>query len=276
MRHLKYYKEHFNEINIKSGEKDEFAEFKKVHTGLQSREEQVNFAEMLEKKFNGLGLNADVTVKEAANCIYKWIEVVLTMNLTEYPYGLLGLMTGYINPSSDWKERDAVYFKLENNKKKYKHIKDGADRIFSLKLVFSLAKNINNLKIEDPDTWILLQASTPEEAYKKTIKEFTTLLISCSDTVVNMGTGFTKMFGEGNERKITGLRHFIIGYLNDKLTKYDRDIVVKHLGTISSNSNFYNAIKYQKDINPEIFNLLKIPINNMQSGEDMNNMGFYD
>lgn len=275
MIYLKQY-EDFREEKPKPNEYDLYKDYTRNNTGIEPREEQVRLAEMLEKKFNGLGLNADVSVKEAANCIYKWIEIVISMNLTEYPHSLLSLMIGDLNPSKAWKDRDSVFFKVSKNIQKYKNIIDGVNRVHSLKLVFSLAPDIKNLKIEDPDTWLLLKATDADEAYKKTIKEFTNLIISCSDRLVNTGTGFASLFGNESSKQIIGIRHFINGYLTDKLTNYDRQVVIKHLGRISGKSEFYKAMEYQKQINSDIFNLLKISIDKMQKAKDMDDLGFYD
>src|ERR1700761_3901653 len=197
MKHLKYFKEHFSET-IPTSE-DDFKGYKIPHS-IEPREESIRFARMAEKLFNGLGLNIDVQRKESTGCLFKWIEVVIPMNLTEVPFGLLSLMLNYLDPSTKWTERDFAYLKLKTNKSIYGKIKDGRELIYSLKLVFSKARSIDMLKIDDKKTWFLFNPSTPEEALKLTVREFLKLVNSCSDTVYSINS--KKIFGIHDHKTI--------------------------------------------------------------------------
>ncbi len=274
MKHLKYFKEQFAEIRS-SSEIDEFKGHK-IAPSIENREEQVRFADMLEKIFNGLGLSVSVVVKDAANCYFKWIEVIISMNLTENPFGLLSLMLGYLNTSNKWTERDYAFFKLKTNKSIYGKIKDGAEKIYSFKLVFSKARGINQLKIDDPNTWYLFNPSTPEEALKLTIREFLKLVNSCGDTIYSGSSATTKLFGIDGKKTVKGIRHFINSYLKGRLTGYDRKNIINHVNRLSGDSNFYKAMEYQKEVNPNIFNILNIPDSHMNQGKDLNDIGFMD
>ena len=274
MRHLKYFKEHFSEVKPREDEKDELDGYK-MQPSLETREEQTRFALMAEKLFNGLGLNIDITVKDVSGCFYKWIEVVIPMNLIESPFGLLSLIINYLNLSNKWSERDSAYFKLETNKTIYGNIKDGVDRIHSFKLVFA-NRDIGNLKIDDPKTWFLFKPRTPEEALKITVREFLKLINSCSDTIYSASSVPTKLFGIDNKKTVNGIKHFINGYLKGKLTNYDRKNIINHINKLSGDINFYKAMEFQKEINPDIFNNLNISDEHMRKGSKMDDMGFTD
>jgi hypothetical protein len=273
MRYIKLFEEHFNEEP--GDEKDEWKGYK-IEPSLQTREEVEQYSIMLEKAFTGLGLDVSVTIKDAANCLFKWVEVVISMNLSTMPFSLLSLMLGYLNPSDKWTDRDSTFFKLKDNRTVYGRIADGKHRVLSFKLAFSKARTLDMLKIDDKTTWFLYSPTTVEEAFKLTIREFLKLVNSCSDTFFKTETGFSQLFGLDNKATIKGLRHFINGYLKGKLTGYDRKNIINSINRLSSNNYFYSAMEYQKKANPEIFNLLNIPDEQMNKGEYLKDTGFMD
>ena len=275
MKHLKYFKEHFIEDNPRPGENDEMGGYK-IPPSIETREEQIRFAKMAEQLFNGLGLDINITVKDVSGCFFKWIEVSIFMCLTEIPFSLLSLLLNYLNPSYRWMEQDYSYFKLKTNKNIYGKIKDGKELIRSFKLVFSKARSIDMLKIDDKKTWFLFNPSTPEEALKITIREFLKLINSCSDTIYSGSSSPTKLFGVDGQKSVKGIRHFINGYLKGGLTNYDRKNIINHINKSSGDINFYKAMEFQKKINPDIFKLLNIPDEHMRKGSKMDDMGFMD
>lgn len=254
-------------------------DYYKVPHSIGSDDDILEYQQLVEKKFTGLGLDIDVFKKEKAGNIYKYIEVIISMNLTAHPFSLLSLFIGYLNPSNKWTDRDMCYLKLKTNKNIYGKIKDGKERILSFRLIFSRANNIGNLGIsssEDPEKCYLFNPLSVKEAYNTTIREFLKLVNSCSDIVSGKGAGFSSLFDLNEQKKVNGIKHFINGYLKNNMSGYDRKNILNALNRLSGNSQFYRAMEYQKKINPEIFNLLNISNDKMQKGKEMDDIGFYD